>query len=108
VGKILAAVGGTGQEIALACLRLSHMAGLEMPRVFVFDSDSDTQRAERIDVPTRSGALKDVGRLIAKYTNQDPSISSSQLIANCIPRILVASSAPLIRPPAQFRISLPC
>jgi hypothetical protein len=72
VGKILAAVGGTGQEIALACLRLSHMAGLEMPRVFVFDSDSDTQRSERTDVPTRSEALKEVGRLIAKYTNHDP------------------------------------
>lgn len=47
MSKVLAAVGGTGQEIALACLRLCHMAGLEIPRVFVFDSDSDDHRPEQ-------------------------------------------------------------
>ena len=72
MSKILAAVGGTGQEIALACLRLSHMAGLEIPLVFVFDSDSDDHRPEVTDTETRSEALKELGKFIALYAGRDP------------------------------------
>lgn len=74
MSKVLAAVGGTGHEIALACLRLCHMAGLEIPRAFVFDSDSDDHRPEQGDTLTRSEALKQMGRFIALYAERDPVV----------------------------------
>ncbi len=72
MSKILAAVGGTGQEVALACLRLCHMAGVDPPRVFVFDSDTFDPSPDRKQVPTRSQALREIGELIALYRGANP------------------------------------
>jgi len=72
MSKIIAAVGGTGQEIALACLRLCHMAGVEPPFIFVFDSDTFDPLADRKHVPTRSQTLREVGELIALYRGANP------------------------------------
>ena len=38
---ILVGVGGTGQEIALATLRLCHMANIMPPKVYILDGDQD-------------------------------------------------------------------
>lgn len=58
MGKLLIAVGGTGQEIALATLRLSHMAGVTPPTVLVFDAD---RREAKEGVATRADELRRLG-----------------------------------------------
>ncbi|MBI4303853.1 MAG: hypothetical protein HY665_05900 [Chloroflexi bacterium] len=55
MSRVLIAVGGTGQEIALACLRLCHMAGIEPPLIVIVDSDQGTGRR---DPPTRTDELQ--------------------------------------------------
>lgn len=72
MSKVLVAVGGTGQEVALGCLRLCHMAGIEVPQVFVFDSDTFDPIAAPSQVPTRSQALRELGESIAKYRGSNP------------------------------------
>ena len=61
MSKILIAVGGAGQEIALACLRLCHMSGIEMPTVLVVDSD---QGASMARIRTRSDELEHFARFL--------------------------------------------
>lgn len=63
MSKILVAVGGSGQEIALACLRLSHMAGLTPPTVLVLDSD---QSPALRGVQTRTQALQELNAFLGK------------------------------------------
>jgi len=72
VGKFLIAVGGSGQEIALASLRLCHLAGtaLKLPEVYVFDSDKEGT-AEDKKTPTRYGLLTDMAAKVVEYRLTD-------------------------------------
>src|SRR5271163_2486000 len=70
MAKFLIAVGGTGQEIALSCLRLCHMAGdgVELPWVYVLDSDigeGDTEPQK-----TRFKVLAEIERYTSEYREQ--------------------------------------
>lgn len=71
MSKILAAVGGTGQEVALACLRLCHMADLEVPKIFVFDSDDFDPDKTKGQSETRSQKLRSLGQFVGRVTGQD-------------------------------------
>ncbi len=64
MSRILAAIGGTGQEIALACLRLCHVTNFEIPKVFVFDSDSFDPDTTKGQTDTRSHRLRELGKFI--------------------------------------------
>lgn len=68
MSKILIAVGGTGQEIALACLRLCHMAGIQGPFVVVVDSD---QGAGTSGIPTRTDELQRFAGFLKETRGQD-------------------------------------
>jgi hypothetical protein len=68
MSKILIAVGGAGQEIALACLRLCHMSGIEVPTVFVVDSDQGTGKA---GLRTRSDDLEYCARSLRQTRDHD-------------------------------------
>src|SRR6266478_7249359 len=67
MGKFLIAVGGTGQEIALACLRLCYMAGdgAAAPLISIFDADHFTETEAKKD--TRAAELNKVLTHIAEY-----------------------------------------
>lgn len=61
----LLAAGGTGQEVAAAVMRLAYLAGIEAPRVTVFDSDI-APRPAGSRARTRSQVLDDIQkRLVA-------------------------------------------
>src|SRR5437870_1563167 len=79
MSKILIAVGGTGQEIALACLRLCHMAGSEPPTVLVVDSDQGTSQA---GVRTRSQELEHFSRFLRHTRGQDFTVFLRPLAEN--------------------------
>lgn len=68
MSKILIAVGGTGQEIALACLRLCHMTGIEVPIIVVLDSD---QGAGTSGIPTRTDELQRFAGFLKETRGQD-------------------------------------
>jgi hypothetical protein len=80
MSRILAAIGGTGQEIALACLRLCHVTNFEIPKVYVFDSDSfdpDTTKGQK---DTRSHRLRELGRFFESITRNGNPVSFQSVI----------------------------
>ncbi len=68
MSRVLIAVGGTGQEIALACLRLCHMAGIEPPWVIIIDSDTGASASE---VSTRSDKIQQWATFLKNTRRQD-------------------------------------
>jgi hypothetical protein len=93
--KYLIAVGGGGQEMALACLRLCHMAGdqVDLPMIYVFDSDTG-----RVDdkVKTRFWELSNLAELTIEYRKPHPSILNLQEVYSQDQRVSTVGS--LFRP----------
>ena len=79
MSRVLIAVGGTGQEIALACLRLCHMAGIEAPWVIVIDSD---QGASVSEVSTRSDEIQRLATFLKETRRQDRVVFLKPLAEN--------------------------
>jgi hypothetical protein len=87
MSKIIAAVGGAGQEVALASLRIAYMAGLQLPRVFVFDSDQFDRAQEVAGEPTRSQILRSLGEFVRYVDDGNPvefvqPVDRSRMIEN--------------------------
>jgi hypothetical protein len=80
MSRILAAIGGTGQEIALACLRLCHVTNFEIPKVFVFDSDSFDPDTSKGQTDTRSHRLRELGKFIGGITGDGSPVSFQSVI----------------------------
>lgn len=68
MSKILIAVGGTGQEIGLSCLRLCHMADIEPPVVVVVDSDQGSAIA---GIPTRTDKIQEFATSLKEARAKD-------------------------------------
>lgn len=68
MSKILIAVGGTGQEIGLSCLRLCHMADIEPPVVVVVDSDQGSAIA---GIPTRTDKIQEFATSLKEGRGKD-------------------------------------
>jgi len=79
MSRVLIAVGGTGQEIALACLRLCHMAGIEIPWVIVIDSDQGSGTSE---VSTRSDEIQRLATFLKETRRQDHVVFLKPLAEN--------------------------
>ncbi|HLH78568.1 MAG TPA: hypothetical protein VKV28_17335 [Candidatus Binataceae bacterium] len=68
MSRVLIAAGGSGQEIALACLRLCRIADLSAPRTFVVDSDTMGYPEQ----PTRSDSLHELNALFKRCGLAEP------------------------------------
>jgi hypothetical protein len=80
MSRILAAIGGTGQEIALACLRLCHITNFEIPKVFVFDSDSFDPDTTKGQTDTRSHRLRELGKFVQDISGNGNPVTFQSVI----------------------------
>lgn len=80
MSKIIAAIGGTGQEVALACLRLCHLGEFEIPRIFVFDSDDFDPDTTKGESGTRSQRLRELGRFLSAVNGKMDTVTFQSVV----------------------------
>lgn len=105
----LLAAGGTGQEVAAAVIRLAYLAGIEAPRVTVFDSDVAPRPAGDA-ARTRSQVLDDLQKRLvaagvwgeARLTTLNPAAAGDTTKAVHVVRDVYAVHGTLSRHDAEL------
>lgn len=82
MSKTIIAVGGTGQEIALACLRMAHLANIELPFVILIDADQGS--GGNTGLRTRTEELQDLERFLKTAYGLPKLLALAKPLANNI------------------------